>query len=54
MQSEDSIHPYQTTNDFFFFKELGRTILQFTWGEKRPRRAKAILERKVELEESTF
>ena len=51
-QSADSIHPYQTNNDMF--KELGLIILQFIWGEKRPRRAKAILERKVELDESTF
>ena len=36
------------------FKELGLIILQFILGEKRPRRVKAILERKVELEESTF
>ena len=34
-QSEDSIPPYQTTNDIFF-KELGLIILQFIWGEKDP------------------
>ena len=37
-----------------FFKELGLIILQFIWGEKRPRRSKAVVERNVELEESTF
>ena len=37
-----------------FFKELGLIILQFIRGGERPRRAKTILERNVELEESTF
>ena len=43
-----------SNNQWHFFKELGLIILQFILGEKRPRRAKAILEGNVELEESTF
>ena len=43
-----------SNNQWLFFNELGLIILQFIWGEKRPRRSKAVVERNVELEESTF
>ena len=35
-----------------FFRELEQKISQFVWKHKRTRRAKAILRRKTELEES--
>ena len=37
-----------------FFKELEQKFSQFIWKHKRPRRAKAVLRQKKELEESTF
>ena len=51
-QSSLQIHcnPYQTTNAFF--TELEQKISQFVWKHKRPRIAKAIFRKKMELEES--
>ena len=36
-----------------FFRELEQIISQFVWNYKKPRLAKAILKRRMEMEEST-
>ena len=45
------LDPYQITNDIF--TQLEQKISQFIWKHKRPRIAKAVLRRSMELEEST-
>ena len=37
-----------------FFRELEQIISQFVWKYKKPQIAKAILKRRMELEESTY
>ena len=45
-------NPYQIMNGFFFFAHLDQKILKFVWEHKRPQVGKAILRKKMELEES--
>ena len=44
--------PYQVTNDIFHGAR--KKISQFLWKHKRPQIAKAVLRKKMELEDSTF
>lgn len=46
--------PTKVSAASFFFEEIDKLILKFTWKCKRPRITKIILKKKKELEDSWF